>query len=199
MKNVSKLYAAIAVLAFVTLTSALPPVRQWVDNIWIKGSLCVQCNPAVSVNTIEAVGTTGRPGGKLSDDDGGTYISYTDTTVLVDADEGVKVNGARFSEAIGDTVASANNLVLGYDGSMFPVSGTTTINGISVTDWPSGSVIRLFFNASVTVADSASVTAPYQEINLSTGSNLSATKNDVLTLILNGSEWFEVSRTVNAD
>lgn len=194
-----KFLAVFAVAALVFLTSALPPVRQWVDNIWVKGSLGVQYNPAVSTRTFHVAGTTSRPGSYIKDDDGGTYFDLTDTTILLDADEGVTISGARFTQAIGDTVASANNLVLGYDGSMFPVSGTTTINGISVTDWPSGSVVRLFFNASVTVADSASVTAPYQEINLAGGSNLSATKNDVLTLVLNGTEWFEVSRTANAD
>lgn len=193
------------VLFFSLLTFALgiafiAPPRDWgYDSQFFQGKVGVGRNPDATTNKFYVLGTSTNPGTVISDDDGGTIATVTDTTIVLDADEGVKISGARFTEAIGDTVASAGNLVLGFDGSTFPISGTTTINGISVNDWQSGSVVRLFFNASVTVADSASVTAPYQEINLSTGSNFSATKNDVLTLILNGTEWFEVSRTVNAD
>jgi len=122
--------------------------------------------------------------------------TYTDSSIVVAADDFMDVN-TRANLCI-STVASAGNLVMG-DCSYASITGTTTINGISTTNFEDGAIIVLRFAGSLTVTDSASVTAPYQEINLSTGSNFSATANDRLTLQLLTSEWWEVARTVNAD
>lgn len=91
------------------------------------------------------------------------------------------------------TVASANDITL-TTGNVFQISGTTQINTIATTSWTSGSMITLQFAGSLTVANNTAGTGAV--ILLAGGANFSATANDTLTLIYNGTNWSEVSRAV---
>ena len=107
----------------------------------------------------------------------------------------------RNREGQGADVASANNLSLGTDGNAFEITGTTTINLISNTNWQNGSVIRLVFSSSLTVTNNAGTSGSNINILLAGGANFSATANDILTLMLceigSVQNWVEVSRSVN--
>lgn len=111
----------------------------------------------------------------------------------------------RLSTPLGTNVASANNLAVGYNSSKVQITGTTTINLIDTTGFVGGDEIELWFNGSLTVADSVARSGVYAPLNLSGGSNFSATKNDVLKLTLrrevaaSASEWWESGRVANAD
>jgi hypothetical protein len=97
----------------------------------------------------------------------------------------------------GADVASANDMTLGMDGNYFEISGTTQINRITTTTWQAGSFCIMKFAASVTVAHQGAATSgALARINLSGSANFGATANDTLTLVYNGTDWFEVCRTV---
>ena len=97
----------------------------------------------------------------------------------------------------GADVASADTIILGNDGNYFDITGTTQINHINNSGWQAGSIVVLQFDASVTVAHNAgSVTGSEASILLSGAGNLSATANDTLTLVYDGTTFREVARTI---
>jgi len=95
----------------------------------------------------------------------------------------------------GASVASASNITLGTDGNIFAITGTTTINHITLANWNAGPVF-LHFNTSLTVThNGGSVPAGSAAIFLAGGANFSATVNDTLGLIYDGTVWREFCRT----
>jgi len=103
----------------------------------------------------------------------------------------------RMQTAKGANVASANDLTLGNDGNVFHITGTTQINAITTTNWQAGSEIILIFDASVTVKNNTSGGGSTAVMLLQGAADFSATANDVLKLIFDGTSWYEVSRSVN--
>lgn len=103
----------------------------------------------------------------------------------------------RLQTAKGAAVASANNLTLGLDGNTFHITGTTTINAITIANWQAGSVIRLIFDGSVTVKNNTAGGGGTAVMKLAGAADFSATADDVLTLVYDGTSWFEQSRSVN--
>ena len=126
----------------------------------------------------------------------GTTLQTTAQTELTIERNIVKLNN-RFQTSTGADVASANDLTLGNDGNVFTITGTTQINAITTTNWQAGSEIILIFNASVTVKNNTAGGANTAVMLLAGGADFSATANDVLKLVYNGTSWFEVSRSVN--
>lgn len=109
---------------------------------------------------------------------------------------GIKMTG-RLQGDQGADVASADEIALGTDGNYFDVTGTTTINHITKTGWQAGSVVVLQFDASVTVTHNAGSPAGTEaSILLSGAGNFSATADDTLQLVYDGTTFREVSRTV---
>lgn len=103
----------------------------------------------------------------------------------------------RFQMHKGADIASADVLVLGTDGNYFDVTGTTTINHIDNSGWQAGSLVMLQFDGSVTVTHNAgSPTGSEASILLSGAGDFSATANDTILLVYNGTTWREVARTV---
>ena len=97
----------------------------------------------------------------------------------------------------GSDIASADTITLGNDGNYFDITGTTTIHHIDNSGWQIGAVITLQFDASVTVThNSGSTTGSEASMLLAGAGNLSATANDTLTLVYDGTTWREVARTV---
>jgi len=113
--------------------------------------------------------------------------------VTITRDRAVVLTG-RLQGDKGADIASANDITLGDDGNYFDITGTTQINTIAATNWQAGSVIILQFDASVTVAHNTAGTGA--SILLSGASNFSATADDTLTLVYDGTTWRETARTV---
>lgn len=91
----------------------------------------------------------------------------------------------------GAQVASATSVTLGV-GNFFTVSGTTNITG--VTGATAGRKVVLLFSGSLTVSDCTTCTG---SVNLVMAGDFSATANDTLSLIGNGTSWIETARSAN--
>lgn len=103
----------------------------------------------------------------------------------------------RLQTSKGANVASANNLTLGVDGNVFHVTGTTTINAITTANWAAGSEFTLIFDGSLTVKNNTAGGGGTAVMLLAGGVDFSATANDVLKLVWDGTSFFEISRSVN--
>ncbi len=111
---------------------------------------------------------------------------------------GGPVWSGRVRQKQGVDVASASTLTLGRDGNFFSISGTTDIDYITTTGWQAGSVIILGFQGSLNVKhNTGSVPASTAALKLAGAANFSATADDTLTLVYNGTAWLEVGRSVN--
>lgn len=96
------------------------------------------------------------------------------------------------------TLASANDITLAQGVHKYAVTGTTTIKTIDASGIPTGYEIAMLFSTSLTVDDgSGTGLGTRKEIELNGSADFSATANDVLTLIYNGSKWVEKSRSAN--
>jgi hypothetical protein len=82
-------------------------------------------------------------------------------------------------------VASANPLTL-PNGRLIKVSGAVEIKKIAVA--PMGTTVTLLFASTPKVVDGE---------NLKLSANLEATADDTLTLVCDGTNWFEIARSVN--
>lgn len=103
------------------------------------------------------------------------------------------ITSKRLEMAMGASVASATNVSLGFTGNLFHITGTTTINTLTAT-WQAGSEVTLIFDAACTVNDNDTSAG---NIKLAGGIDFSATADDVLKLVWDGTSWFEVSRSTN--
>jgi hypothetical protein len=133
--------------------------------------------------------------------DKGTIIAmHTDTFALdVVIDYVIPINDGRISDRNDSyDIASANTMDISVTNSdrMF-VSGTTTINLMSTTNRRRGDEVTLVFAGSLTVTNNSVSAGTDIPFALAGAANFSATANDVLTLIHNGSKWVEKSRSVN--
>lgn len=84
-------------------------------------------------------------------------------------------------------VASAATVTLPANSGFVNITGTTNIN--TITAAPAGTRVTLYFGGALTVNDGTG--------NLNLAGNFSTTNGDTLTLISNGSSWFEIARSVN--
>ena len=124
----------------------------------------------------------------------GGSISFTPRgpySIFVNA--GICRFDGRMLFAKGADIASGNNITLGTDGNYFDITGTTQVNTISATNWIAGSIVVLQFDDIVTVAHNTAGTGA--SILLASSANFSATANDTLTLVYDGTTWREVART----
>jgi len=110
--------------------------------------------------------------------------------------EGNTLYSGRIEAFKGSNVASANDLTLGL-GNVFHITGATQLNAIIVLNWQAGSEITLIFDSTPTVKNNTAGGAGTAVMLLAGGADFSATANDVLKLVYDGTSWFEVSRSVN--
>lgn len=111
--------------------------------------------------------------------------SISNTGTLANAGAVTITSGILYT-AKGADVASAASMTLGTDGNMFDITGTTGITSITIKT--AGTIVFLQFDSSLTVTDGS---------NLLLNGNFSATANDMLTLISDGTNWHEVCRSNN--
>lgn len=95
--------------------------------------------------------------------------------------------GIRGLQGGGAAVASASAMPL-PTGRVFHVTGTTNITSITSTDFANGAVITLIFDGVLTFTDGN---------NLKLAGNFVTTADDTITLAYDGSNWYEVCRSVN--
>ena len=162
----------------------------------------------VDLSNIEFRNTTGTPAGSI------TAIYRSGAVLNLNADAGdavsIRAGGTAFAnfgngtipslqmaaasiqQEIGTAVASIGSMSLIRDGNYYHVTGTTTITNITTTGWQSGSIIQLNFDGVLTVTDAATGSG---EIILADSTNYVTAVGDVLTLVLDGTQWIEVSRS----
>jgi len=86
----------------------------------------------------------------------------------------------------GGAVSSASTITI--TGNVFHVTGTTTITSVSGTSVPAGTVITIIFDGILTFTDGS---------NLKLAGNFTTTADDTITLVYDGTNWYEKSRSVN--
>ncbi len=123
--------------------------------------------------------------------------AQTPTEALrVDSKQSTIFSG-RIQGSKGADVASLATITLGNDGNYFDITGTTTIDYITTTNWQAGSEITLQFDSSLTVThNGGSPGGSSAAMRLAGAANFSATSGDTLTLIYDGTYWREKARTV---
>lgn len=85
------------------------------------------------------------------------------------------------------TIASASTIAIPLGQRVASISGTTGITSITATGH-SGATVVLVFQGALTVTDGS---------NLRLAGNFTTTADDTLTLACDGTNWFEVARSVN--
>lgn len=110
---------------------------------------------------------------------------YSDATGLVRSGS-TKTKTSGFLGG-GAAVASATALPL-PTGRVFHVTGTTTVTSITSTNFESGAVITIIFDGILTFTDGS---------NLKLNGNFVTTADDTITLVYDGTSWYEIARSVN--
>jgi hypothetical protein len=85
-------------------------------------------------------------------------------------------------------IASATSLALPSGKSFFIISGTTAITSIAAAGSSKGRIVTLMFQDVLNFTDGN---------NLVLASTLATTANDTITIACDGTNWYEVSRSVN--
>ena len=133
----------------------------------------------------------------IANRESGAMVFQTNATTAFTVDVGQRVLfDNRMQAKKGADVAAANDLTLG-DGNLFHITGATQINAINTTNWQAGSEITLIFDSTPTVKNNTAGGGSTAVMLLAGGADFSATANDVLKLVFDGTSWFEVSRSVN--
>lgn len=102
------------------------------------------------------------------------------------------VFAARAQISKGVSVASATTVTLGADGNVFPISGTTTIQGIVTTTWQAGSEITLMFAGILTLThNSGAPGASAVALKLTTGANITTAANSIAVFVFDGTFWVQ--------
>lgn len=87
---------------------------------------------------------------------------------------------------LGANIASA--ATISPSCSVHRVTGTTTITALTATEYPIGQPLTLIFDGALTFTDGS---------NLKLAGNLVSTAGDTITLVSNGTDFFEIGRSVN--
>ena len=142
-------------------------------------------NKTVNLSSNTLSGTKAQFDTALSDDNFAYLAAHQTFT-------GRMLHSNRHELAKGADVASAGTLTVGDDGNYFDITGTTTINYITTTNWQAGSRITLQFDGSLTVTHNAgSAPADTAAIFLAAGANFAASAGKTLTLTYDGVYWRE--------
>lgn len=113
---------------------------------------------------------------------GGKVITGGAVNELRSAILGAKPSGLIY----GADVASAAAIV--PTGNVFTVTGTTNITSITSTGVVAGSVIRIIFTGILTFTDGN---------NLKLAGNMTTSADDTISLVYDGTNWYELARSAN--
>lgn len=124
--------------------------------------------------------------------DGKLYIGAADGSqnreIFVAGESGPisPINGGRGLVGSGANVASAAAIV--PTGNLFHLTGTTNVTSITSTGINAGTVITIIFDDVLTFTDGS---------NLKLAGNFVTTADDTITLQFDGTNWYEMSRSIN--
>lgn len=150
----------------------------------------------VATDTFAAVRIRNTFGGAAGSDNIVANCNSEDTasglTNVVEADAGciglrvANILGAAGVSIPSTTVASAATVTLPMAPDTFHISGTTNITSVTAS-WPDRTV-KLIFDGILTFTDGS---------NLKLAGNFVTTADDTITLVCDGTNWFEAGRSVN--
>lgn len=104
---------------------------------------------------------------------------------------GVAAATKPINTAKGADVASANNLVLGNDGNVFHITGSTQINLLASTNFQAGTTVVLIFDGVLTVKHNQTVSGANKPIILQGAADYVTAANSMLVLTYDGTSWFD--------
>lgn len=150
----------------------------------LGGILTISDTPSFTTATVTGASTlTGvtTHGGNVVSDTDGTDDLGTSTVRwnAIYADELIPNKGA-------DVASIANGMTLGTDGNFFDITGTTNLDSIAAQT--AGKEVTLQFDAILTVTDGG---------NLKLAGNFVTSADDILKLVTDGVDWWEISRSAN--
>lgn len=119
---------------------------------------------------------------------GGLTFNTTLTLAQATAVNAALTMGSIFKFKKGADVASAGTMALGDDGNYFDITGTTNIT--SITAKTAGTLAILQFDGVLTVTDGG---------NLKIRGDFTTAAESMILLICDGTDWYEVSRSIDAD
>ena len=124
---------------------------------------------------------------------GTTPAAGTFTTLATTATTGTALTStSRFKHTNFITFADADTTPTVANGNLFKASNTGATSITAFDDGVNGQVIRIIFtNGNTTIVAGANM-------KLAAGLNLVGTADDTLSLVFDGTSWFELSRSVNA-
>jgi hypothetical protein len=125
----------------------------------------------------------------------GTTLQTLSDRMIVDGTKAY-MSSFRFEVAKGASVASGTTVTLGNDGNLFHITGSTTLNTITATNWQQGSIITLHFDSNPTVKDQTSGGGTGLPLRLNGSVDFIAATSSRLMLYLDGDFWWEISRTI---
>jgi hypothetical protein len=139
--------------------------------------------------------TTGNLDLQVYDDTGAT--STTLLSLHRASSSVVMANGAFQMKSNSSNTTAASTLTLASSaGNTFPISGTTTINYITTTNWQSGAEVSLTFTSTPTLTNNAgTVPADTAALLLRGGVDWPVDAGANIKLRYNGTNWTEISRT----
>ncbi|MDO8427837.1 MAG: hypothetical protein Q7S92_01360 [Candidatus Diapherotrites archaeon] len=162
-------------------------------------------NASLSAGDIGINGDIYLRGGDILDDSSTNAIRIGSNTDLTDLNVSKDLNAShvqvhgdlrvkqRILGAKGADVSSGNSITLG-NGNYFDITGTSTIDCVSIAGWTAGSQVMLQFDSAAAVTNNGSCGGSGAvDLNV----NFNASSGDILTLVTDGTNWFEVTRSVN--
>ena len=180
-------FAVIGVLLFSSICYASPPTRQ---NTYTSGntisSTNVTANEDAILNYLQGGVDTIKDNSIVNADIATNANIQSDKLNLSSINQATAMSTAVFSFAQGANVASATTTTLGTDGNFFVITGTTTIT--SITAKTAGTIVVLDFSGVLTLTDGS---------NLKLAGNFVTTADDTITLVSDGTNYIEISRSVN--
>jgi hypothetical protein len=118
-------------------------------------------------------------------------------TIALTVDAFQRVTWAnKVTRAAGTSLAAANNLVPAGDGNIVVVTGNTQINLISVNNYTTNDIITFEFTGTPTVKYNQGTSGSNRNILLAGHADFVATANSTLTLMYDGTNWVEISRSI---
>lgn len=148
-----------------------------------------------------AKATGNAPGGPIylqTSDAGssGTTLQSLTTKVGLNSNTlGLYLDNTRFQEDEGADVVTANDLTLGT-GNTFTVTGNTTVNAITDTNWQDGAVIRLHLTGTPTLKHNTAGGAGTTPLRLAGAVDFTIIGYTVIQLELKDGFWCETNRSV---
>jgi hypothetical protein len=157
-----------------------------INNIYLRGCRSFKTSGtshAYGLNLIQSAGTLDNITVDSCD------FSGTQTNWITSSGTMTNIKFVPPSDRGTDLASVAGAIIIPQDGDTFHLTGTAAITDITVNPWDNGRLIRLIWDSTATLADGANVKIA--------ATPFGGTADDVMTLVCDGTAWYETSRSVN--